>query len=186
MVNKNEALRRQQWINLPPELQVAWKIPITMMLDFNGLLSKNYSVMLVSEYLRLHGLPESTESSNGAWDRWSYHSGQNVLSKGFPSLFVLRNSWFDNETIVRVDEIAESMMSHNDDWDHSGTSDWRTRSRTIVYDKLMSGASKKRILEWSDARRILRRLGLPVNSDEEVRSTLEDNGWEIIYTYDSP
>lgn len=190
MVNKNDALQRNQWRNLPIESQMAWRIPISMMLDLS-LLRQRQPVILVSEYLRLHGLSESVESTRGAWERWLYHSGQYVFAERdvkpdpYPSIFVIHNDWFDNKYIVRVDSMSERIRNHSD-WNHKDLDDWRSRSRTLVYDILTKEANKKHILEWSKARKILRRLGLQVDTDDELRIVLEENGWEVIYTYESP
>ncbi|KAH9980625.1 hypothetical protein BJV74DRAFT_879288 [Russula compacta] len=111
MVNKTEALSSNEWIGLPIEQQMGFRIPISVMLDL-GHLRVRYPVITASDYLRLHGQDPENESSKGSWLRESYHTHGNVLELNgtkTPSLFVIENDWYDPTGTNRVDYIPQAM-----------------------------------------------------------------------------
>lgn len=79
MVNCNDMLDSNKWHSLPIKLQMGWKIPISDMLDL-PLLCSRHPTILVSKFLRIHGLPEDIERSKGNWDREVYHGGNYMYS----------------------------------------------------------------------------------------------------------
>ncbi|KAH7930947.1 hypothetical protein BV22DRAFT_1077535 [Leucogyrophana mollusca] len=113
MVNKGDAIGWDEWRKLPIEQQMGWRIPITEMLNLTQL-RRAHPVVLVSDYLRYHGLPETTETSSGWWDRTAYHQAPNANGVHdpeikSPSLFVIENNWYDPDGITRVDELPEAV-----------------------------------------------------------------------------
>ncbi|PVG00773.1 hypothetical protein CPB86DRAFT_754331 [Serendipita vermifera] len=97
MVNRGDAIGSDEWRELPMERQMAWRLPIDIMLDIPHL-RKFHPVILVSEYLKLQGLSVQKEWANGAWHVDEYHRGATR-----PSLFIIRNSDYDAFPMVRVD-----------------------------------------------------------------------------------
>lgn len=73
-------------------------------------LRKTHSVLLVREYLAMHGLNESTESLTGRWEPESYHIGATKLraKKGRLSLFTVPNEDYDPPEFVLVDSLPVS------------------------------------------------------------------------------
>jgi hypothetical protein len=97
MVNRGDAVGSDEWRDLPKEMQMAWRLPIDIMLDIPHLRTF-HPVVLVSEYLKLQGLSIQKEWANGAWHVDEYHQGAKR-----PSLFIIRNSDYDSRPMVRVD-----------------------------------------------------------------------------------
>jgi hypothetical protein len=75
MVNKGDAVGWNEWRDLPMEQQLAWRIPIEVMLDIPHLRSV-HPVILVSEYLRLQGIRVEKEWASGGWHTQDYHDGK--------------------------------------------------------------------------------------------------------------
>jgi hypothetical protein len=66
MVNRGDAVGRDDWRALPVEKQMAFRIPISTMSDLPHLRAR-HPVITVLEYLCLHGLDPEAESSRGSW-----------------------------------------------------------------------------------------------------------------------
>ena len=97
MVNRGDAVGLDDWRELPIEQQMAFRIPISIMIDLPHLRA-HHPVITVSEYLRLHGLDPEAESSRRSWERELYHSHPNVFESNktkMPSLFVIENQWYE-------------------------------------------------------------------------------------------
>ncbi|KAL4065231.1 hypothetical protein J3A83DRAFT_4360512 [Scleroderma citrinum] len=193
MVNRGDAVDSDEWRELPEEKQMAWKVPMSEMLNMTHL-RRTQSVITVAEYLRLHNLTEDLELSTGQWDTEGYHHNPSVLdSRGKPpSLHVIENDWYDPPGLNRVDKIPDDMKARGG-WNprlgnmqadqHGG---WKTPSRTKAYhvlEVMLSG--RQRVLGWERARAILEANSIGgVSTDEGLADVLLSNGWEILYTFD--
>jgi hypothetical protein len=198
MVNKGDAIGWDEWRDLPYEQQMAFRIPITVMLDLPRL-RMQYPVITASEYLRLHGLDPESESSSGFWLRIWYTSSPNVFESNkikTPSQFFIENHWYDPMGINRVDHIPQAMKIR-DKWERhypeivsEAAGYWPPEEQTDISDLLTSVKPEdKAILGWDDVKAVLResRLGqgMDLNDDSVVESMLNVNGWEVLYTFES-
>ncbi|KAF8558511.1 hypothetical protein OG21DRAFT_1404996 [Imleria badia] len=193
MVNRGDAINSDEWRQLPEEQQMGWKVPMSVMLNLTHLRSSQ-SFVTVAEYLRLHGLPPDLELSNGEWDTQKFHQNPSVYdARGKPpSLHIIENGWYDPQGLNRVDRLPEEMKSRGH-WDsllgdpardqHSG---WPSPSKTDAYLALEQALSgRQHVLDFDRARTILQNSGIRgVISDEGLTQVLNDNGWEVLYTFD--
>ncbi|TFY57376.1 hypothetical protein EVG20_g8576 [Dentipellis fragilis] len=196
MVNRGEAIGWSEWSSLPLEQQMGWRIPMSLMLNMT-LLRQAHPSILVSDYLRLHGLPLETEFSNGAWQRESYHKNPTVFETNgskTPSLFVIENKWYDPTGSIRVDSIPDNMKLRGH-WSHASMSDetgptgrWAEQTETPAFKLLMTALPENKfVLDWEAARGALTAGDgdetWDVESDEDLEKVLLDNGWEVLYTF---
>jgi len=185
MVNRNDATKTEEWRDLPIEQQMSWRIPISTMLNMT-LLRNRHSVITVSDYLRLHNISGDVELSNGHWGRETYH--RNTESGQMPSLHVIENHLYDPKSIVRVDVIPDDMKKRGG-WTFRGgrvldgeNTEWNETLQTVADNALRSSlADQTSVLEWDRAHQILKDSGLDTN--EQLERFLNDNGWEVLYTY---
>ncbi|KII93203.1 hypothetical protein PLICRDRAFT_100474 [Plicaturopsis crispa FD-325 SS-3] len=192
MVNKGDMVGWNQWRNQPIEKQMGFRIPLTLMLNVTRL--RQYQpVLLVSEYLRLHGLPASTERNNGAWDATAYHKNANIYDKSGrkPELYKIENNWFDPTNVTRVDRLPQDMqergrfVSDYQDASKGQRGIWGDIKPTPEYLLLEAGLVKgKSRLPWDQAREILEKERQTTINDEELELMLQDNGWEVMHTFD--
>lgn len=197
MVNRGDALDDDEWRDLPLDQQMGWLVPLSSMIDL-PLLRRRHPVILISEYLKLHGLPTSLETSKGYWDRQAYHSGHYIFPSSKnrwtgkytkPSLSVIVNTWFDPGGVIRTDTIPEEMKERggwNANLIYSGEGrkgEWKEAMKTRLYEELEK-ARRDSVVDWWRAREILQENGFDINSDEKVEATLQENGWEVLYTYE--
>ena len=199
MVNKCDAIGQDEWRDLPYEQQMAFRIPISLMLDLPRL-RKQYPVITASEYLRLHGLDPESESSSGFWLREWYTSSPNVFESNktkTPSQFLIENHWYDPTEINRVDHIPQAMKTRGK-WERYPEPEvfgetagyWPPEERTDISDLLTSVMPQdKAILGWDDVKAVLRESGLgqemDLNDGSVVESMLNVNGWEVLHTFES-
>jgi hypothetical protein len=111
MVNRGDALGSDEWRELPIEQQMGFRIPISVIVNVTHLRNRQ-PVITASEYLRLHGQDPENESSDGFWPRESYHTHANVFETNktkTPSLFVIKNHWYEYGGTNRVNYIPEAM-----------------------------------------------------------------------------
>ena len=183
----------------PYEQQMAFRIPISLMLDLPRL-REQYPVITASEYLRLHGLDPESESRSGFWLREWYTSSPNVFESNktkTPSQFLIENYWYDPMGTNRVDHIPQAMKTRGK-WERYPESEvvgetagyWPPEERTEISDLLGSAMSESNpILGWDNVKAVLMgsRLGqeMDLNDDNVVESVLIANGWEVLYTFDS-
>ena len=199
MVNKSEALSSNEWIGLSIKQQMAFRIPISLMLDLAHLRVR-HPVITASDYLRLHGQDPESESSNGSWLRESYHTHPNILEVNgtkTPSLFVIENDWYDPTGTNRVDYIPQAMKRRGN-WKRYDESEnqesvgyWPEEKPTSI-SKLLWGFVKgdNGILDWNIAIGALRsaqlQLGRGIDLDDRVlEDVLNANGWEVLHTFAS-
>ncbi len=149
---------------------MGWKIPIELMINITHL-RHAHPVITTADYLRLHGQDPSSEASNGHWTRDLYHTRPNLITGHFPSLKVIPNSVYDPEDIVRVDRILD------DDAAERNFSVADPQVLQTLYAALPAGKS---ILGWQRAQ-----SALGIWGDLELDRVVTENGWRILYTYDS-
>lgn len=198
MVNRNDAMESDEWRFVPHDEQMGWQVPMSMMIDLPRL-RERHPTILVSEYLRIHGLPEDIERPKGNWDREKYHEGsyvfssrsanQNHAEENRPSLYVIHNDWYQ-DNIARVDFLTTPMKSRGEydlsltDPEHDRVGAFRnTKEDSSVYQRLIAELGEERKVEWDKAKDILRDEGIECDTDEEVGDALRENGWEVLYTY---
>lgn len=192
MVNKGDAIGWDEWRELPEEQQMAWQIPMTQMLNLTQM-RQTHPVILTSDYLRLHDMPVSTETSSGYWDRNSYHVSSG--SKPAPSLYVVENSWYDPEGVTRVDVLTEDMKTRGG-WmpgraDEPRAGRWPDVEKTSVQESLESVLSDKRALSWDEAKGLIQvshvcdggECATSSDDDTVIEDVLRDNGWEVVYSF---
>ncbi|KAK0217398.1 hypothetical protein EDD85DRAFT_916574 [Armillaria nabsnona] len=169
MVNKGDVLGSNEWHDLPIDQQMAWVLPINLMINITHL-RQSHQVITVSDYLRLHGHDSDSEAPDGQWQRVSYHLTENVLTGKIPELYVIENEWFDPPGTVRVDE----MISRTDeeayvsDVEEGGI--YRTLKDTLLGDQVL--------MDWNKAQELL-----GISSDEDLEKVIADNGWEVVHTF---
>lgn len=193
MINRGDAINSDEWRQLPEEQQMGWRVPMSVMLNLT-LLRRFQPVITVAEYLRIHDLSEDLELSNGQWDTQIYHQNSSVYDAqgNPPSLHIIENGWYDPQTLNRVDRLPDEMKSRGQ-WDallgdlgsekHGG---WPSPSKTKAYLALEQALQERPyVLRFDQARQILRHNGIQgVASDEDLIQVLNNNGWEVLYTFD--
>jgi hypothetical protein len=176
MVNRSDITLEEKW---PIKEQTAWRIPITNMLNMT-LLRKRHSVITVSEFLRLHNISEDFERNDGHWGKETYHVNPSVfdVSGQPPSLHVIPNHLYDPEGVNRVDSIPEDMKTRGRWMFREGKP---TFADTTLRHSLPDNTF---VLDWNKARQILKETGFPgLDTDERLQIFLNNNGWEVLYTY---
>jgi hypothetical protein len=193
MVNRGDAVGLDEWRELPIEKQMAFRIPISIMIDLPHLRA-HHPVITVSEYLRLHGLDPEGESSSGSWQGELYHARANVFEPNktmTPSLFVIKNQWYDPSGSTRVDYIPQAMKERGN-WEryfpsHSQETGgyWPFVAPTVVSRRLANGNSG--VPDWDAAKRVLLSSKLEpevdLDDDKVVEDILNANGWEVLHTF---
>jgi hypothetical protein len=199
MVNRGDAVGSEEWRELPIEQQMAFRIPISAVVNMPNLRSRQ-PVITVSEYLRLHGQDPESESSNGHWFRQWYHTHPNVFEANktkTPSLFIIENHWYDPTGTTRVDYIPETMKRRGNldpqpglDNHHDSAEYWPTVEPTELSINLSEtmvshdGSS----LDWDTAKSVLVDASdligdVNLDDDEVVESLLNVHGWEVLHTF---
>ena len=201
MVNRGDAVGLDTWRELPIEKQMAFRIPISIMMDLPHLRA-HYPVITISEYLRLHGQDPETESSRGYWQRELYHSHPNVFESNktkIPSLFVIKNHWYEPPGSIRVDCIPQAMKERGN-WERYSPLQsqefggyWPFAEPTEISERLAAANALRDypdVLEWDATKGVLRTSKLEPEVDFEDDKAVEDvlnaNGWEVLYTFFSP
>lgn len=211
MFNKGDAIGLDEWRDLPIDQQMTWRIPITTMINLTHL-RLTHSVILLSDYLRLHNISADQEWSNGQWLRETYHTQPNIFNGRKPTFNVVENQWFDPADVLRVDILPEGMKKRGawteegGDWLRAQTGSWQNNATTITNDALYAAVPSDRdrkILSWEEASTALEfdipdsveenfdvdvtslKLGQrwDLSSAEQIERVLQANGWEVLYTY---
>jgi hypothetical protein len=196
MVNRGDAVGKDDWRELPIEKQMAFRIPISIMMDLPHLRA-HHPVITVSEYLRLHGQDPDGESSRGSWLSELYHSHPNVFESNktkTPSLFVIENQWYEPSGSNRVDYIPQAMKERGN-WEHYSPSQsqesggyWPFVEPTEISELLTDALGDfPAVLDWDAAKGILRTSELEsevdLDDDTAVEEVLNANGWEVLHTF---
>jgi hypothetical protein len=155
-------------------------------------LRAHHPVITVSEYLRLHGLDPEGKSSSGSWQRELYHTRPNVFESTnkttTPSLFVIKNQWYDPSGSTRVDYIPQAMKERGN-WERYSPyqsqetgGHWPFVEPTDVSRRLANG-----VLDWDTAKSVLLSSELEpevdLDDDKVVEDILNANGWEVLHTF---
>jgi hypothetical protein len=200
MVNRGDAVDRDDWRNLPMDKQMAFRIPISTMLDL-PLLRARHPVIILSEYLRLHGLDPEIEASNGQWRKESYHTQPNVFESNrtkTPSLFVVENHWYmpvpSGWGTIRVDYIPQAMKDRGDwqPYSTSGTQEtagyWPFAVPTDISTRLAKVTEMQGVMDWDTVKLTLREASelvpdVDLEDDKALEEVLNANGWEVVHTF---
>ncbi|KAF8481624.1 hypothetical protein DFH94DRAFT_825446 [Russula ochroleuca] len=188
MVNRGDAVGSEEWRELPIEQQMAFRIPISVMLDLRHLRAR-HPVITVSEYLRLHGQDPDSESSNGSWLRESYHTYPNVFESNrtkTPSPSIIHHHWYDPSGTTRVDYIPKEMKEWGN-WERYSSSDilesggyWPFMVPTNISRRLVNATPENAVvMDWDTAKDALR------SSELDPEDVLNANGWEVLHTFSS-
>ncbi len=196
MVNRGDAVGVDDWRELPIEQQMAFRIPISVMVDLPHLRSR-HPVITVSEYLRLHGLDPEIESSRGNWQKELYQSHPSAFESNktkTPSLFVIENQWYEPSGYNRVDYIPQAMKERGN-WEPYPPSQrqemggyWPSSEPTEISKRLSDVLRDfPAVLDWDTAKPILRssefESEVDLDNDKAVEDLLNANGWEVLYTF---
>ena len=196
MVYRGDAVGLDTWRRLPTEQQMAFRIPISIMMDLPRLRAQ-HPVITVSEYLRLHGQDPECESSRGSWERELFLSHPNVFESNktkTPSLFVIENQWYEPSGSNRVDYIPQAMKERGN-WERYSTSQsressgyWPLVEPTELSERLKDALRDfPDVLDWDTAKHILGTSELEsqvdLDDDEVVEDVLNANGWEVLHTF---
>ncbi|KAI0311833.1 hypothetical protein OF83DRAFT_1270888 [Amylostereum chailletii] len=147
---------------LPDEEQIAWRLPIQLMIDLPRL-RQQHSVVTVAEYLRLHHLPTSLERANGAWDPVNYH-----LAPLRPTLLEIQADEWEPEGMVRVDRMLKNVPA--------------VESGPIF--EALRGQLNGKTIGIAHAQNTLRDQGLATwKDDAEFERILHANGWTFMHSF---
>jgi hypothetical protein len=181
MVNKGDAMGRDEWRELPMEEQMGFRIPISLVLDLPRLRERG-PVITALDYLRLHGQGPEVESTSGWWPKGLYHRSPNVFESDktkMPSLFIIENHLYDPDGTNRVDYITEEMKVRRNRT-QGGPTEISTLLRGIVSDRSI-------VVDWENAKNTLKLSELVPEVDLDNDAAFEDilnaNGWEVLYTF---
>lgn len=167
-----DAVGSDEWRELPIEQQMAWTIPIEIMLNITHL-RETHPVITTTDYLLLHGYDPSEENTSGYWKRTEYHTRANVITGTIPSFYAIENPWYDPEGTIRVDTIPEGMQARADNYSRVVDGSIDTKLRQLL-------PEGKSILEWDTVQSALN------STDEaELEYAVVAGGWEVLHTYDS-
>lgn len=200
MINRIEATGLSEWRILPPPKQMGFRVPISVMLNVT-LLRQYTPVILLSDYLRLHNLSAEDEQPTGTWHHEGYHFSANVKTGRMPSLFTIKNSWFDPIGTIRVDDLPRGLKERGrwnfeaGDGETGPFGHWNTLAESLAgpLDECLHLAASERNrvwLEWSEAREIVGNCGpssVSVESgdlsDKMLESVAVSSGWEVVHTF---
>jgi len=161
---------------LSEDLQQAWRLPISIMIDIPRLRSRATSVVTVAEYLVLNGLPTTYEKPNGHWDLDKYHEaphspGSPPSAKG-PSHYIFSNDVYEPSGVVRVDYAPPKEVHAQDVEDkpiYQAVNDLLGEKKAVDLEEVTSELKAKNLASW--------------NNDIELEILLHDNGWTMVYTF---
>jgi hypothetical protein len=194
MVNRGDATGSDEWRELPIDQQMAFRIPISVMVNTTHLRNRQ-PVITASEYLRLHDQDPDNETSDGFWHRDLYHTQANIFETNktrTPSLFVIEKHWYGPQGTHRVDYIPEAMKRRGNldlhpgqDNYHSSAEYWPPVEPTELSGNLLLRGSS---LDWRIAKSILVNSldlvgDLNLGDDEAVEEVLNAHGWEVLHTF---
>lgn len=184
MVNHGDAVQSNEWRHLSIEEQLSWRVPISNMLNLT-LLRATQPVITIAEYLQLHNIPLDAEAWDGKWDPSAYHLNRGKFTDKIPSVHVLKNSDYDPLKVNRVDSIPFPMKQRGA-WVR-GSGEWpKNIKKSKVYIALEAALPEKPyVLSWELARAILEHMDhhQEIESDQSMEVFLNENGWEVLYTY---
>ncbi|KAG8905648.1 hypothetical protein FRB99_008489 [Tulasnella sp. 403] len=172
MVNRNDATGVNEWRNRPLAKQMAWRVPMEVMLDLPHL-RQTHNVLLLREYLQLNGMDPNLEQSTGQWS--NDYIGKKTGSDKRMTAAAIRNEDFDPHPVVRVDSLSRMAKSP--------VLNMTEVMQQPVYGILMHKLGNDLVLEWQEARVAMAPFMTNVQSDDELEELLAENGWSTLYTY---
>lgn len=177
MVNRGQAVHSTEWDGLPLNKQIAYRIPMQLMLDLPHL-RKTHSVVLTSEYLKLNNLSPDLETTNGEFHRQVYLGNKKDKDGNDMrmTLRVVKNDEYDPDRVVRVDHLGPLASKGNANLDVGPHS-------TKLWDKLRS-KDDHTMIQMDDARDALRDIMKNPDDDEELEKQLNKIGWIVLHTWD--
>lgn len=185
MVNRGDAVGSDEWRSLPLEKQMAWVIPLELMIDIPHLRAKHQFVT-VSEYFRLQNITDLTkEKTNGHWDREFYHTGINDIPfRGHrshvgvhPSLYKIKNGDYDPKTITLLDTLdVDSYRALSNTLTETGT-----QYDSMLLEKMKENRNRV-ALDWNTARDVIKDIA-NIKTDEDFEHALRLAGWLTTYTW---
>jgi hypothetical protein len=167
MVNRGDAVQSDEWRELPMEKQMAWRIPIEIMIDIPHLRSI-HPIIFVSEYLRLRDIKPNQERADGRWGDADYHQNGHYTSN-----YTLYASDYDPEEIIRVDNYDLGPWI--------STSTVGLRANEILRRRLTELNTPQMAL--SDAQEVISAIK-DVSDQDTLISVLQDAGWVVLHTWD--
>lgn len=177
MVNRGKAVHSDAWDNLPAYQQIAYRIPIEMMLDIPHLRKLGHPVLLTSQFLRLSGLDDSElETTDGHFDREQYLGTRKDGSK--VTLFEVKLNDYDPKRVVRVDRsrpLTEKFgrFAHGD----VGTASMKLWEKVIAKED-------HTMIKLEEARDAVKESMQDPLDDEELERVLGEMGWIVVHTWD--
>jgi hypothetical protein len=194
MINRGEAVGSDEWRNLPIDKQMAFHIPISIMLDL-PLLRARHPVITLSEYLRLHGLDPEIEASNGQWQK--EHDVFESNRTKTPSLFVVENHLYMPEGTTRVDYIPQAMKDRGNWQPHSMSGSQETAGYwplvdlvvpTDISTRLAEVTQMQGVMDWDTVKLTLGEASelvpeVDLDDDKALEEVLNANGWEVVHTF---
>ncbi len=137
-------------------------------------LRHSHAVVTVSEYLRLHGIPESVELTSGHFGKTEY---LNTTATPPPTLYIIPNNKYDNGPygdLIRVDKLPPPVGRFSN----------TTKVTDMLLHHLKSTQRHGHVANLNDVERVLGQAGMKTwNSDEELERMLEEEGWVILYSF---
>ena len=196
MVHRGDAVYRDEWCDLPIDKQMAFRLPISIMLDLPRLRAR-HPVIILSEYLRLHGLDPEIEASNGQWQRELYHTQPNIFESNrtnTPSLFVVESYRYMPWGTTRVDYVPQAMKDRGNWQPHSmseiqeTTEYWPFVVPTDISTRLREVRQMQGEMNWDTVKVTLRAASelvpdVNLDDDEALEKVLNVNGWEVLHTF---
>ncbi|KZV73302.1 hypothetical protein PENSPDRAFT_574831 [Peniophora sp. CONT] len=172
---------------------IGYRIPIQLMLNITTMRTVHPTI-LVSDYLRMHGLPTVIENKEGLWERAAYHSmGPLEGDRLGPDLFVIQKGWYDTKEARRVDGLTEGMKSRGH-WISGNATEvgasgrWEEKEDSEVARKLRFQFGLFNTLPWDNAVKTLRKTSAAemydLSSEAGVLDALHDHGWEVVHTFE--
>lgn len=143
------------------------------MVDLNAM-RKHAPVITVAQYLKLHGLPTSLETSNGQWDSVAYHNTTGITT---PSLAIIPQEDFDQFPVgtVRVDRLSpKNSMARLE----QGSTEWE------VYNGLLQHLINHKTMSLDVAANYIKqKLDEKWKDESELIKMLEKYGFGVVHTY---
>lgn len=173
MMNRGTATGVGDWVNLPMEKQMGFKIPIDIMLDL-PYLRQHHNVITVKEFLLLHNLDPLRERTDGYFDREYYLGGQDGGEK--LTLHTIQNHLYDPSGFVIVD-LKAPLENH-------GVTPGGPLSPKLWSLMENKDFDYKDGIGWEDARNALKDHLEDFEDDDEFERLLHENGWTAVYTFD--
>ncbi|KAG9043074.1 hypothetical protein FS837_010058 [Tulasnella sp. UAMH 9824] len=179
MVNRGKAVHSNAWDNLPAYQQIAYRIPIEIMLDIPHLRKVGHPVVLTSQFLRLSGINDpdlETTASDGHFEREKYLGARKDGSK--MTLFEVKLDDYDPKRVVRVDR-SKALTEKFGRFAHGDVG----IASMKLWEKVVAKEDHT-MIKWEDARDAVKEHMRDPLDDEELERVLGEMGWIVVHTWD--